>query len=177
MCVDRLLLIVVDRSMPSDCDESLVSVARRLDEHGIQGLLIVGGFEAYHSMLQLTEARDQFAELQIPMVCVPASISNNIPGTDVSLGADTALNAIVEVNPFVYNTLIACLIYNLFCRYFIGLFSLINYIYYIDVCSTLKSAVLLKGNTDANLHKTNKHTHTHTHTHTHRLNDFYVDTI
>lgn len=28
---------------------------------------------------------------------LPATISNNVPGTDLSIGADTALNAIVEV--------------------------------------------------------------------------------
>lgn len=28
---------------------------------------------------------------------LPATISNNVPGTDFSIGADTALNAIVEV--------------------------------------------------------------------------------
>ena len=31
------------------------------------------------------------------MVIIPATISNNVPGTDLSLGADTALNVIVEV--------------------------------------------------------------------------------
>lgn len=30
------------------------------------------------------------------MVHVPATISNNVPGTDFSLGSDTALNAIVQ---------------------------------------------------------------------------------
>ena len=30
------------------------------------------------------------------MVVLPATISNNVPGTDFSIGADTALNAITE---------------------------------------------------------------------------------
>ena len=30
------------------------------------------------------------------MVCLPATISNNVPGTDFTLGCDTSLNAIVE---------------------------------------------------------------------------------
>lgn len=33
------------------------------------------------------------------MCMLPATISNNVPGTDLSIGADTALNAIVEVRP------------------------------------------------------------------------------
>ena len=68
-----------------------------MTEHGIQGLVIVGGFEAYHGTIQLSEARDRFSAFKIPLVCIPATISNNVPGTDISLGSDTALNAIVEV--------------------------------------------------------------------------------
>jgi 6-phosphofructokinase 1 len=30
------------------------------------------------------------------MICLPASIDNNLPGSDLSIGADTALNVIVE---------------------------------------------------------------------------------
>ena len=30
------------------------------------------------------------------MVHLPATVSNNIPGTDFSIGSDTALNAIIE---------------------------------------------------------------------------------
>src|SRR5690606_18164485 len=33
----------------------------------------------------------------IPIVCMPATINNNLPGSDLSIGADTALNSIVEV--------------------------------------------------------------------------------
>lgn len=48
-------------------------------------------------MLQLAEARTKYTELQIPMCVIPATISNNVPGTDFSLGADTAINEITEV--------------------------------------------------------------------------------
>ena len=34
---------------------------------------------------------------RIPMVVLPATISNNVPGTDFSVGADTALNEITEI--------------------------------------------------------------------------------
>lgn len=54
-------------------------------------------FKAYHSLLQLAEARDKFPAFRIPMVIIPATISNNVPGTDLSLGTDTALNVITEV--------------------------------------------------------------------------------
>lgn len=47
--------------------------------------------------MQLYEARADYEEFCIPMCMLPATISNNVPGTDLSIGADTSLNAIVEV--------------------------------------------------------------------------------
>uniref|UniRef100_A0A669EG51 Phosphofructokinase, platelet n=1 Tax=Oreochromis niloticus TaxID=8128 RepID=A0A669EG51_ORENI len=49
-----------------------------------------------YSILQLYVARADYEEFCIPMCILPATISNNVPGTDLSLGADTSLNAIVE---------------------------------------------------------------------------------
>lgn len=72
-------------------------VVQRLREHKIQGLLAIGGFEAYHCVLQMAEARVQYPELRIPLCVIPATISNNIPGTDFSLGADTAVNEITSI--------------------------------------------------------------------------------
>ena len=49
------------------------------------------------SVLHMSEVRDKYREFCIPMVVIPATVSNNVPGTDFSLGCDTALNAITEV--------------------------------------------------------------------------------
>lgn len=43
------------------------------------------------------EARERYEELCIVMCVIPATISNNVPGTDFSLGSDTAVNAAMEV--------------------------------------------------------------------------------
>ncbi|CAF4898602.1 unnamed protein product, partial [Rotaria socialis] len=43
------------------------------------------------------EARNKYSQFQIPLICIPATISNNVPGTEFSIGADTALNEIVHV--------------------------------------------------------------------------------
>jgi 6-phosphofructokinase 1 len=40
--------------------------------------------------------RRNFPAFNIPIVCLPASINNNLPGSEFSIGADTALNNIVE---------------------------------------------------------------------------------
>ncbi|XP_066541974.1 ATP-dependent 6-phosphofructokinase, liver type isoform X1 [Hoplias malabaricus] len=81
------------RTLPSTCMENLVE---NLSKYNIQSLLVVGGFEAYEGILELFEARGHYDELCIPMCIIPATISNNVPGTDFSLGADTAVNAAME---------------------------------------------------------------------------------
>ena len=62
-----------------------------------QGLMVVGGFEAFQTVLELAEERKNYPEFCIPMCVLPATISNNVPGTEFSLGADTALNEITEI--------------------------------------------------------------------------------
>jgi 6-phosphofructokinase 1 len=44
----------------------------------------------------LLTSRSNFPAYNIPIICLPASINNNLPGSEVSIGADTALNSIVE---------------------------------------------------------------------------------
>src|SRR5690606_32655388 len=58
---------------------------------------IIGGWSGYEAAYQLHQCRDNFPAFGIPMVCLPASINNNLPGSELSIGADTALNSIVEV--------------------------------------------------------------------------------
>jgi 6-phosphofructokinase 1 len=53
--------------------------------------------QAYQAGLQMHEARSEHPEFCIPIVVIPSTISNNVPGTDFSLGCDTALNEITEV--------------------------------------------------------------------------------
>jgi len=83
------------RVLPNEI--GLDKVAAGLKKWKIDGLLIIGGFEAFHSVLMLAEGREQFREFCIPMTVIPSTISNNIPGTDFSLGTDTALNEITDI--------------------------------------------------------------------------------
>ncbi|CAL7942870.1 unnamed protein product [Xylocopa violacea] len=78
-------------------DEQLPHIAQKLKEYGIQALLIIGGFEGYQTGLTFFKARDKFEEFRIPIAMIPATISNNVPGTEFSLGCDTALNEITEI--------------------------------------------------------------------------------
>ncbi|XP_063340204.1 ATP-dependent 6-phosphofructokinase, platelet type isoform X4 [Pelmatolapia mariae] len=86
-------LLGTKRTLPA---KHVEKIAEQMRKHNINALLIIGGFEAFESLLQLYEARANYEEFCIPMCMLPATISNNVPGTDLSIGADTALNAIVE---------------------------------------------------------------------------------
>ena len=77
-------------------DFDLGTVASKFQQHNIDSLLIIGGFEAFQALLSLERARSNYPRFQIPMVCLPATISNNVPMTEFSLGSDTSLNALVE---------------------------------------------------------------------------------
>ncbi|XP_023557100.1 ATP-dependent 6-phosphofructokinase, platelet type isoform X1 [Octodon degus] len=74
----------------------LEQIAEQIHVHNINALLIIGGFEAYLGLLELSAAREEHEEFCVPMVMVPATVSNNVPGSDFSIGADTALNTITD---------------------------------------------------------------------------------
>jgi 6-phosphofructokinase len=83
---------------PTGVDEliEMGSIAFHLQKNNINALILLGGFEALTAQLTLTEARSVFPALCIPMCHIPATISNNVPCTDFSVGSDTALNVIVS---------------------------------------------------------------------------------
>ncbi|XP_025786002.1 ATP-dependent 6-phosphofructokinase, muscle type isoform X3 [Puma concolor] len=79
------------RTLPK---KSFEQISANITKFNIQGLVIIGGFEAYTGGLELMEGRKLFDELCIPFVVIPATVSNNVPGSDFSVGTDTALNTI-----------------------------------------------------------------------------------
>ncbi|CAI5444863.1 unnamed protein product [Caenorhabditis angaria] len=83
-------LLGAKRQLPSELDQ----IAQGLNDHNIDGLLIVGGFTAFVSALIMHKNRSEYSSFNIPIVVVPATVSNNCPGTCASIGADTALNEI-----------------------------------------------------------------------------------
>uniref|UniRef100_A0A7N8Y775 ATP-dependent 6-phosphofructokinase n=1 Tax=Mastacembelus armatus TaxID=205130 RepID=A0A7N8Y775_9TELE len=86
-------LLGTKRTLPG---KHLDKIAEQMKIHNINALLVIGGFEAYVGLLELSAAREKYEELCVPMVMVPATVSNNIPGSDLSIGSDTALNAITD---------------------------------------------------------------------------------
>lgn len=62
---------------------------RRLNEHGIEGLVVIGGDGSLRGAQALHL-------LGFPVVGIPGSIDNDIWGTNMSIGVDTALNTILD---------------------------------------------------------------------------------
>ncbi|UTR15586.1 6-phosphofructokinase [Salipaludibacillus sp. LMS25] len=61
----------------------------QLKKFGIEGLVVIGGDGSFRGAEKLTEHG-------YPTVGVPGTIDNDIPGTDFTIGFDTALNTVIE---------------------------------------------------------------------------------
>lgn len=62
---------------------------QQLKLNGIDGLVVIGGDGSFRGALELTK-------LGCPCVCVPATIDNDINGTEFTIGFDTALNTVID---------------------------------------------------------------------------------
>jgi 6-phosphofructokinase 1 len=82
------------RKVPTGKD--FYALARAIEKHAIDGILMIGGWTGYETAFQLLKQRSNYPAFEIPIVCLPASINNYLPGSELSIGADTALNNIVE---------------------------------------------------------------------------------
>ena len=70
-------------------DEGQDKGVEQLEKHGIEGLVVIGGDGSYRGAMALTKKG-------FPCVGVPGTIDNDIPGTDYTIGFDTALNTVIE---------------------------------------------------------------------------------
>ncbi|KAI6251120.1 ATP-dependent 6-phosphofructokinase [Erysiphe necator] len=86
--------IGTNRELP--LESGLDYIASLFELYKFDGLFIIGGFEGFHALSQLRIARSKYQSLCIPMTLLPATISNNVPGTEYSLGSDTCLDELVR---------------------------------------------------------------------------------
>lgn len=70
---------------------------KNLKEHGVQGLVVCGGDGSLRGAVALHE-------LGFPVVGLPGTIDNDIYGTDMGIGVDTALNTIIQLVDMVKST-------------------------------------------------------------------------
>ena len=84
----------ISRNVPTVKD--LYAIGRGLEQHQIDGLLIIGGWDAFQAAHTMNDERERYPAFKIPMICLPATIDNNMPNSELSVGADSALNLIVD---------------------------------------------------------------------------------
>lgn len=77
------------------CEEFLQPEGRKkaadqLKKHSIEGLVVIGGDGS------LRGAESLYREQGIAYIAVPGTIDNDLPGTDYTIGFDTAMNTIIE---------------------------------------------------------------------------------
>jgi len=84
-----------NRYIPKKSD--FYAIAQNIEKYKLDGLIVVGGLSGYQAIIEINKRRDEFPAFNMPIICMPATINNNLPGTDLSIGADTALNSIVDV--------------------------------------------------------------------------------
>jgi 6-phosphofructokinase 1 len=88
-------------------DRELYQIARHIEEQKLDGILMIGGWSGYAAVAKLVAERERFPAFDLPIVCLPASIDNNLPGSELSVGSDTALNNIVGAVDKIKTTAVA----------------------------------------------------------------------
>jgi len=78
--------IGTNRAVPSEGD--YYSIARTIEEGRIDGLLVVGGESGYDSVYEMFGRQKEFPTFRLPIVCLPATIDNDRPGSELNIGAD-----------------------------------------------------------------------------------------
>lgn len=76
------------------CDEFKTEEGRQkaineLNRYGIDGLIVIGGDGSFRGAAKLTEKG-------FPCIGIPGTIDNDIPGTDFTIGFNTALNTVID---------------------------------------------------------------------------------
>ncbi|EPD26131.1 6-phosphofructokinase [Actinotignum schaalii] len=76
--------------------EDYFGLARSIEANGLDAIIMIGGLAGYETAWNMAKEADRYTAFRLPLICVPASIDNNLPGHDLSIGVDTALNTNVE---------------------------------------------------------------------------------
>ncbi|EGC35526.1 hypothetical protein DICPUDRAFT_55132 [Dictyostelium purpureum] len=80
-----------NRSVPND--SNIDAIMANLEKLKIDAILMFGGFNGYLGIAKLYEYREKYPRLKkISIIGAPGTIANNVPGTNISIGADTSLN-------------------------------------------------------------------------------------
>jgi 6-phosphofructokinase 1 len=78
------------RSQQFRTPEGRKKAYENIQREGIDALIAIGGDGTFTGLHKF------FEEYKIPSVCIPGTIDNDLPGTDYTIGYDTATNTAVE---------------------------------------------------------------------------------
>lgn len=93
-------MLGTDRSKEVRETEGQERVRERLAEAGVQGLAVIGGGGSMTSALELHGSG-------VRTVGIPATVDNDIPGTELAIGVDTAVETAVEIIDRIRGTVIS----------------------------------------------------------------------
>ena len=86
-------ILYTARSPQFKTKEGIKKAAKTLTQNNVNGLVVIGGNGSFHGVYELNKETDAL------IVGVPASIDNDIYGTDETVGFDTAVNtAVTEID-------------------------------------------------------------------------------
>ena len=83
-------ILRTSRSPEFRTSEGMKKAAENLAEDGVEGLIVVGGDGSMHGALALSEVSD------VAVVGIPATIDNDVYGTEETIGFDTAVNTAIN---------------------------------------------------------------------------------
>ncbi|MDI3533857.1 MAG: 6-phosphofructokinase 1 [Thermosediminibacterales bacterium] len=83
-------ILLTARSEKFKTEEGQKKAVENIKKHKIDGLVIIGGDGSFRGAQVLNR-------LGIPSIGIPATIDNDIAGTDYSIGFDTAVNTVIDV--------------------------------------------------------------------------------
>lgn len=78
------------RSQAFRTPEGRKKAYENIKREGIDALVAIGGDGTFTGLHKF------FEEYQVPSICIPGTIDNDLPGTDYTIGYDTATNTAVE---------------------------------------------------------------------------------
>lgn len=86
-------ILKTSRCLEFKTREGLEKAAKNIEEDGLDGLIVIGGEGSVRGAYELSKLTD------VKIAVLPASIDNDVYGTDETIGFDTAVNtALTEIN-------------------------------------------------------------------------------
>lgn len=82
-------MLMTARSQEMLTPEGQKKAAEQLRDRGIDALVVIGGDGSFRGAQTLSAQG-------VPVIGIPATIDNDIPGTELTIGFDTAVNTVIE---------------------------------------------------------------------------------